>query len=176
VGSVGTEKRQIANSCTGSPCIWTRTPLPIKTSVIAPTKPWSGLILRIISWRALTLRGGIETKPERNLGNPGVSFPPEKQKHTVRLPGRFHGKRNIYVGLFCWFLVHSGAPRKQSLKSPCFVSSNFSCFNFFPIWYTISFWQRCFWLLALPRGLCTSLQLFACTTVQQYKKNCTSMV
>ena len=78
------------------------------------------------------MRGGIETKPERNLGNPGVSFPPEKQKHTVRLPGRFHGKRNIYVGLFCWFLVHSGAPRKQSLKSPCFVSSNFSCFNFFP--------------------------------------------
>ena len=132
MGSVGTEKRQIANSCTGSPCIWTRTPLPIKTSVIAPTKPWSGLILRIISWRALTLRGGIETKPERNLGNPGVSFPPEKQKHTVRLPGRFHGKRNIYVGLFCWFLVHSGAPRKQSLKSPCFVSSKFSCFNFFP--------------------------------------------
>jgi len=132
VGSAVTEKRQIANSSTGSSCIRTHTPLPIKISVIAPTKPWSGLILRRISWGALTLRGGIETKPERNLGNPGVSFPPEKQKHTVFLPGQFHGKWNIHVGLFSWFLAHSGAPRKQSLKSPCFVSSNFSCFNFFP--------------------------------------------
>jgi len=132
VGSAGTENRQIANSCTGFPCIWTRTSLSIKISVIAPTKPRSELILRKISWGALTLRGGIETKPERNLRNPGVSFPPEKQKHAVRLPGQFHGKRNVHVGLFSWFLVHSGAPRKQSLKSTCFVSSNFSCFNFFP--------------------------------------------
>ena len=31
------------------------------------------------------------------------------------------------------FLVHFGAPGKQSLKSPCFVSSYFPCFNFFPI-------------------------------------------
>ena len=91
------------------------------------------------------MRGGIETKPERNLRNPGVSFPPEKQKHAVRLPGQFHGKRNVHVGLFSWFLVHSGAPRKQSLKSTCFVSSNFSCFNFFPI---------CSLLIPALRGLC----------------------
>jgi len=35
--------------------------------------------------------------------------------------------------LFPRFLVHFGAPGKQSLKSPCFVSSYFPCFNFFPI-------------------------------------------
>jgi len=39
--------------------------------------------------------------------------------------------RNSLVGLFSWLLVHSGAPGKQSLESPCFVSSNFSCFNLF---------------------------------------------
>jgi hypothetical protein len=37
-----------------------------------------------------------------------------------------------YVVLFPRFLVHFGAPGKQSLKSPCFVSSYFPCFNFFP--------------------------------------------
>ena len=132
LGSVGIEKRQISNSCTGSPCVFTKTTISIKISVIAPTKQWSTLILSPISWGAPILGGGIETKPERNLRNPGVSFPPEKQKHAVRLPGQFHGKRNVHVGLFSWFLVHSGAPRKQSLKSTCFVSSNFSCFNFFP--------------------------------------------
>jgi len=34
--------------------------------------------------------------------------------------------------LFPRFLVHSVAPGKQSLKSLCFVSSYFPCFNFFP--------------------------------------------
>jgi len=78
------------------------------------------------------LKCGIETKPERYVGIRGVSFPHGKQKQTVRPPGPFHEKRNIHIGLFSRFLVHSGAPRKQFLKSPCFVSSNFSCFNFFP--------------------------------------------
>jgi len=31
----------------------------------------------------------IETKPERNLEIPGVSFPLGKQKQAVRLPGPF---------------------------------------------------------------------------------------
>jgi len=53
---------------------------------------------------------------------------------------RVHEKRNNYVVLFPRFLVHFGAPGKQSLKSPCFVSSYFPCFNFFPT--SIVSWKR----------------------------------
>jgi len=132
VGSAGIEKRKISNSCTGSPFVFTKTSISIKISVIARTKQWSTLIFSPITWGEPMLRGGIETKPERNVWIRGVSFPHGKQKQTVRPPGPFHEKRNNYIGLFSRFLVHSGAPRKQFLKSPCFVSSNFSCFNFFP--------------------------------------------
>jgi len=125
VGSAGIEKRQKLNSCTGSPCVFTKTTISIKISVIAPTKQWSTLILSPISWGAPILGGGIETKPERNVGNPRALFPHGKQKQAVRPPGPFHEKRNNHIGLFSRFLVHSGAPsRKQFLKSPCFVSSN----------------------------------------------------
>jgi hypothetical protein len=126
VGSAGSEKRQLANFCTEAPCICTRTPRRIKILAIAPTKLWSGLTLSTISWGSSTFGGGMET---RNLG---VSFPPGKQKEAARLPGPFHEKRNNPIELFSRFLVHSGAPKKQSLKSPCFVPSDFSCFNFFP--------------------------------------------
>ena len=132
VGSAGSKKRPIANSCTG-PHVFVRE-LPIRSTF--------SLSHQIIMIRANPQRnllrstyfggGGIETKPERNIGNPGVSFPPGKQKHAVRMPGPFHEKRNNHIGLFSRFLVHLGAPGKQCLKSPCFVSSNFSCFNFFP--------------------------------------------
>ena len=132
MGSAGTKKKQIANVCTGWPCIRTRHQLQIEISVIAPTKLRSGLILRTIPWGAPTLRGGMETKPDRITGNLGVSFPPAKQNQSVCHPGPFHENRNSHIGLFFRFLAHSGAPRKQTLKSPCFVSSNFSCFNFFP--------------------------------------------
>jgi len=147
VGSAGTKKRQIANSFTGSPCICTRTLISIKIFVIITKSLRSGPALSEIPWGAPALGGGIETKPERNIGNPGVSFPPGKQKHAVRMPGPFHEKRNNHTGLFSWFLVHLGAPGKQCLKSPCFVSSNFSCFNFFPIYHTLFFYYMslCLW-------------------------------
>ena len=125
VGSAGIEKRKISNSCTGSPFVFTKTSISIKISVIARTKQWSTLIFSPITWGEPMLKCGIETKPERYVGIRGVSFPHGKQKQTVRPPGPFHEKRNNYIGLFSRFLVHSGAPRKQFLKSPCFVSSNF---------------------------------------------------
>jgi len=74
----------------------------------------------------------MKTNPQRTRRNPGVLFPPGKQKQAVHLPGPFHEKRNNPTGLFSRFLVHSGAPKKQSLKSTCFVSSDFPCFNLFP--------------------------------------------
>ena len=43
--------------------------------------------------------GKMETQPERNRRNPGVSFSPGKQKQAVRLPGPFHKKRNNPIGL-----------------------------------------------------------------------------
>ena len=82
--------------------------------------------------RATYFEGRNETKPWGNPKNPCVSFPPGKQKQSYCLPGPFHEKRNNYVVLFPRFLVHFGAPGKQFQKSPCFVSSYFPCFNFFP--------------------------------------------
>jgi len=54
--------------------------------------------------------GGMETNPERTRRNPGVPFPPGKQKQAVRLPGPFHEKRNNPTGFFSRFLVHFGVP------------------------------------------------------------------
>jgi len=93
----------------------------------------SRLVFNIGPLGSPTSRGEFETKPGRNLENQGASFPPGKQKQSFSHPGPFHEKRNNYVVLFPRFLVHFGAPGKQSLKSPCFVSSYFPCFNFFPI-------------------------------------------
>ena len=93
----------------------------------------SRLVFNIGPLGSPTSRGEFETKPGRNLENQGASFPPGKQKQSFSHPGPFHEKRNNYVVLFFRFLVHFGAPGKQSLKSPCFVSSYFPCFNFFPI-------------------------------------------
>jgi hypothetical protein len=92
----------------------------------------SRLVFNIGPLGSPTSRGEFETKPGRNLENQGASFPPGKQKQSFSHPGPFHEKRNNYVVLFPRFLVHFGAPGKQSLKSPCFVSSYFPCFNFFP--------------------------------------------
>ena len=102
----------------------------------------SRLVFNIGPLGSPTSRGEFETKPGRNLENQGASFPPGKQKQSFSHPGPFHEKRNNYVVLFPRFLVHFGAPGKQSLKSPCFVSSYFPCFNFFPnVQFDSSFWS-----------------------------------
>ena len=101
----------------------------------------SRLVFNIGPLGSPTSRGEFETKPGRNLENQGASFPPGKQKQSFSHPGPFHEKRNNYVVLFPRFLVHFGAPGKQSLKSPCFVSSYFPCFNFFPSESSPFWWE-----------------------------------
>ena len=109
-----------------------RTSLQMQIFIVGLLFLRSRLVFNIGPLGSPTSRGEFETKPGRNLENQGASFPPGKQKQSFSRPGPFHEKRNNYVVLFPRFLVHFGAPGKQSLKSPCFVSSYFPCFNFFP--------------------------------------------
>jgi len=109
-----------------------RNSLQMQIFIVGHLFLWSRLVFNISPLGSPTSRGEFETKPGRNLENQGASFPLGKQKQSFSHPGPFHEKRNNHVVLFPRFLVHFGAPGKQFLKSPCFVSSYFPCFNFFP--------------------------------------------
>ena len=97
-----------------------RTTPEVQISIVGPSYLRPRLVVGTSPLGPPSSRGGLKRNPR------------EAYENAVCLPGPFHEKRSNQVVLFPRFLVHSGAPGKQSLKSPCFVSSDFSCFNFFP--------------------------------------------